>query len=123
MIPITSTAEPEIWDLGNGCQAISNLSNQAWKLASLYNQDQDEQKVPSWAALHAACGVSEAAVTVVGMMPIIHADEYNTEVTISNKFQEMMHHLGQKHVVIVGDLSIAKQNNYNGQSLINMIML
>ena len=39
------------------------------------------------------------------MMPIIqaHADENNTVVTILNKFQEMMHHLGQKHVVIVGD--------------------
>ena len=106
MILITSTVEPEIWDLRNGCQAISNLYNQ------------DEQKVPSWAALHAACGVSEATVTVFGMMPIIHADDYNTEVTISNKFQEMMHHLGQKYVVIV-----AEQNNYNGQILINMIML
>ena len=26
-----------------------------------------------------------------------------TVVTILNKFQEMMHHLGQKHVVIVGN--------------------
>ena len=85
--------------MGNGCQAISNLSNQAW---ILYNQD--EQNVPSWAAFHAACGVSEATVKVVGMMSIIqaHADENNTVETILNKFQEMMHHLGQKHVVIVG---------------------
>ena len=69
----------------------------------MYNQD--EQNVPSWAAFHVACGVSEATVTVVGMMPIIqaHADENNTVVIILNKFQEMMHHLGQKHVVIVGD--------------------
>ena len=64
-----------------------------------------KKKVPSWAAFHAACGVSEATVTVVGMMRIIqaHADENNTVVTILNKFQEMMHHLGKKHVVIVGD--------------------
>ena len=27
---VTSRIEPEIWDMGNGCQAISNLSNQAW---------------------------------------------------------------------------------------------
>ena len=68
--------------MGNGCQAISNLSNQAWILARLYNQD--EQKVPSWAAFHAACGVSEATVTVVAMMPLLqtNADENNTVVTI-----------------------------------------
>ena len=67
----------------------------------MYNQD--KQSVPSWAAFHAACGVSEATVTVVGMMPIIqaHADENNTMVTILNKLLEMMHHLGQKHVAIV----------------------
>ena len=56
-------------------------------------------------AFYAACGVSEATVTVAGMMPILqaNADENNTVVTILNKFQEMMHHLDQKHVVIVGD--------------------
>ena len=85
--------------MGIGRQAILN---QAWILVRMYNQD--EQKVPSWAAFHAACGVSEATVTVVGMMPIIqaHSDENNNVVTILNKFQEMMHHLGQKHVVILG---------------------
>ena len=69
----------------------------------MYNQD--KQNVPSRAALHAVCDVSEATVTVAWMMPIIqaHADENNTLVTILNKFQEMMHHLGQKHVVIVED--------------------
>ena len=71
----------------------------------MYNQD--EQNVPSWVAFHVACGVSEATVglTVVGMIPIIqaHADENNTVVTMLNKFQEMMHHLGQKHVAIVGN--------------------
>ena len=67
----------------------------------MYNQD--KQNAPSWAAFHAACGVSEATVTVVGMMSIIQADadENNTVVTILNKFLEMMHHLDQKHVVIV----------------------
>ena len=69
----------------------------------MYNQD--EQNVPLWAAFHVACGVSEATVAVVGIMPIIqaHADENNTVVTILNKFQEMMNHLAQKHVVTVGD--------------------
>ena len=64
---ITSRVEPEIWDMGNVCQAISNLSNQAWILARMYNQD--KQNVPSWAAFHAACHVSEATV----MIPIIQA--------------------------------------------------
>ena len=75
----------------------------------MYNQD--EQNVPSWAAFHAACGVYEATVTVVGMIPIIqaHADENNTVVTMLNKFHEMVHHLGQKHVVIVGDLTRTKK--------------
>ena len=97
---ITSRVEPEIWDMGNGCQAISNHSNQAWILARTYNQD--GQNAPSWASFHAACGVSEATVTVnfVGMTPIIqaNADENNTVVTMLNKFHEMMHHLCQKHV-------------------------
>ena len=68
----------------------------------MYNQY--EQKVPSWGS----CGVYEATVTVVGMMHIIlaHADENNTVVIILNKFQEMLHNLGQKHVVIVGDQSL-----------------
>ena len=26
--------------MGNGCQAISNLANQAWILARMYNQDE-----------------------------------------------------------------------------------
>ena len=47
--------------MGNGCQAISNLSNKAWILARMYNQD--EPKVQPWVAFHAACGVSEATVT------------------------------------------------------------
>ena len=66
--------------MGDRCQAISNLSNQAWLLARMYNQD--EQNISSWAAFYAACGVSKA--TVVGMMPIIqaHADENTTVVTI-----------------------------------------
>ena len=66
--------------MGNGCQAISNLSNQAWILARMYNQD--EKNISSWAAFHAACGVSES--TVVRMIPKIqaHADENTTVVTI-----------------------------------------
>ena len=120
-LTITSNVrvEPEIWDMGNGCQSISNLSN-----ARMYNQD--EQKVPSRAAFNAACGVSEATVTVVGMLPIIqaHADENNTVMTILNKFQEMMNHLGKKHVVIVRDQPLyGRTKNYNGQILMNMIML
>ena len=31
---ITSRVEPEIWDMGNGCQAISNLSNQTLNIGS-----------------------------------------------------------------------------------------
>ena len=91
------------YNMGNGCQAISNLSNKVWILVHMYNQD--EQKVPSWAAFHAACGVSEATVTVVGLISITqaHADKNNTVVTILNKFQKMMHHLGPQYFVIVGD--------------------
>ena len=109
--------------MGNGCQAISNFSNQPWILARMYNQD--EQNVPSWAAFHASSGVFEA--TVFGMLPIIqaHADENNTVVTMLNKFQEMMHHLVQKHVVIIGDQPLYSRTKqlYNGKLLINMIML
>ena len=42
------TSRVEIWDMGNGCQAISNLSNKPWILARMCNQD--EQNVPSRAA-------------------------------------------------------------------------
>ena len=34
---ITSRVEIEIWAMGNECQAISNLSNQTWILARMYN--------------------------------------------------------------------------------------
>ena len=55
--------------------------------------------------LHAVFLKQQLQKTVVGMMPILqaNADENNTVVTILNKFQKMMRHLGQKHVVIVGD--------------------
>ena len=110
--------------MGNVCQAISNLSNQAWILARMYNQD--DQNVPSWAAFHAACGVSEATVTVVGMIPIIqaHADENNTVVTMLNKFQEMIIILARNMLRLSEiNLSIAEQNNYDDQIVINMTML